>query len=149
MKKSIITLIALIVLAVGIYFVIGLFYVKPPTPILTVEDKKVEGIQGSYCWDGLLYSVCADTSSPPEMIKNQDLKPIVVSSQSNLKIEYKNKPQENAVKVNQWLTNGNTKDVPINDNAIQLPKEKGVFVYDVSARWEKGSSSYAFVVEVK
>jgi hypothetical protein len=149
MKKFLITLIVLIVLAVGVYFVIGLFSVKPPLPTITVEDKKVEVAQGSYCWDGLLNSVCADTSSPPEIIKNQDLKPVVVSPQSKMKIEFKNESQENTLNVNQWLTNDKTENVPINDNVILLPKEKGIYVYDVSASWDKGSSSYAFVIEVR
>ncbi|OIK14116.1 hypothetical protein [Bacillus sp. MUM 13] len=149
MKKTLITIIVLIVLAVGIFFVIGLFSVKPPSPTITVKDKKVEAIQGSYCWRGLLNSICADTSSPPEIIKNQDIKPIVVSPQSKLKIEFKNKPQEDTLNVTQWRTNEKTENVSINDNAILLPKEKGIYVYDVYARWEKGNSSYAFVIEVK
>ncbi|MEK5442195.1 hypothetical protein [Fredinandcohnia sp. FSL W7-1320] len=149
MKKSLITIIVLILLAVGIYFVIGLFSVKPPSPTITVGDKKVGVVQGSYCWDGLINSVCADASSPPEIIKNQDIKPIVVSPQSKLKIGFKNKPQEDTLNVNQWLTNEKTENVSINDNVIPLPKEKGIYVYDVSARWEKGSSSYVFVIEVE
>ncbi|MGD6942898.1 hypothetical protein ACQCT6_12760 [Cytobacillus gottheilii] len=51
--------------------------------------------------------------------------------------------------VNQWLSNEETKDVSINDHVILLPKEKGIYVYDVSASWEKGRSVFAFVIEVK
>lgn len=65
MKKLLITLIVLIVLAFGIFFVVGLFNPKPPSPIITVEEKKIEVAQGSYCWDDLFNSICADMISPP------------------------------------------------------------------------------------
>ncbi|MFD0048839.1 hypothetical protein ACFVHQ_05820 [Actinomycetes bacterium NPDC127524] len=94
-------------------------------------------------------TVCADTSSPPQIIKYHDIKPIVASRQSKLKIEFKNKPKEDTLHVTQWLTNEKTENVSINDNVILLPKEKGIYVYDVSAKWKKGNSSYAFVIEVK
>lgn len=149
MKKSLITIIVLIALAVGVYFVIGLYSVKPPSPTITVEDTKIEVAQGSYCWDGILNSVCADMTSPPEIIKHHELKPVVVLPESELKIEFKSKPQENTINVNKWLTNEKTEDVQIKDNMVILPKDKGIYVYDVSARWEKGDSSYAFVIEVK
>ena len=38
---------------------------------------------------------------------------------------------------------------PLNENVLLVPKEKGVYIYSVSANWEKGSSSYVFVIEVK
>ncbi|MED4947118.1 hypothetical protein P9760_20130, partial [Parageobacillus thermoglucosidasius] len=66
MKKFLITLLVLIALGIGGNFVTGLFSAKPPLPTITVGEKKVEVAQGSYCWNGLLNSVCADTSSPPE-----------------------------------------------------------------------------------
>jgi len=149
MKKSLSILIVLVVLAVGVYYAIGLFNVKPPTPSITVEEKKVESVQGSYCWEALLRGVCADMISPPELIEFQELKPVVVSPQSRLKIEFKKEPKENTLIVNRWLTNGEIENVPISDNVVLLPNEKGIYVYDVSARWDNGSSSYAFVIEVK
>ncbi|KAB2331451.1 hypothetical protein [Bacillus mesophilum] len=148
MKKGLITIILLLVLAIGIYSAISLFSSKPPSPKITVEGKKVDAVQGSYCWDGLLHSVCATTSSPPNVIQDQGIKPIVVSPLSKLKIAFKEQPLEDSLNVNQWLSNEETKDISINDH-ILLPKEKGIYVYDVSASWEKGSSIFAFVIEVK
>lgn len=40
-------------------------------------------------------------------------------------------------------------NVLLNNNVLFMPKEKGVYIYSVSAQWEKGSSSYNFVIEVK
>ncbi|MEK5441054.1 hypothetical protein [Fredinandcohnia sp. FSL W7-1320] len=149
MKKSLITLIVLVLLGVGIYFIIGLFNTNPTEPTITVEGKKVEVAQGSYCWDRLLNSVCADTSSPPELIKNQGLKPVAVSPESEIKIEFKKEPNENTLGVSNWISDNEVDEVSLNDNVLIPPKEKGVYVYDVHARLEKGSSSYAFVIEVQ
>lgn len=149
MKKLLITLLVLVVLAFGVYIVIGEFSAKPPAPTITVGDNKVTAAQGSYCWDGFFNSICADTSSPPEMIKNQKLKPVIVSPGSELKIEFKSEPKENTMEVNIWLSNEEIENVPLSENVILLPKENGVYIYDVSAKWEKGSSSYAFVIEVQ
>lgn len=149
MGKFIISLLVLIGLAFGVYFVIGQLNSKPPTPIITVGEKKVEVVQGSYCWEGLFNNVCADTASPPEMIKHQRLKPTIISPESAIKIEFKTEPNKNSIGVNQWLQNGETENVPLNENIITAPKEEGVYVYDVSARWDKGDSSYAFVIEVR
>ena len=106
-------------------------------------------VQGSYCWDGLLNSICADTSSPPELVKNQRLKPVVVSPESEIKIEFKIEPNENTLGVNNWISDNEVEEVSLCNNVLIAPKEKGVFVYDVHASWEKGSSSYSFIIEVQ
>ena len=60
MKRAVNTLIVLVVLSVGIYFVIGLFNNKSHLkPTITVDEKKLEVARGSYCWKGLIKSICA------------------------------------------------------------------------------------------
>ena len=149
MKKVLITLSVIIVLAIGIYLVVGLFNTKPPSPIITIGEKRIELAQGSYCWDGLINAVCADTSLPPEVIKHRELKPMVVSSESKIKIEFNIEPNKDSIGVHQWLNDERTKSVPLNENILTAPKEEGIYVYDVFARWERGDSSYAFVIEVR
>ncbi len=144
-----ILLIVLVGLVLGIYFVIGQLSSKPPSPILTVGGKKVEVVQGSYCWEGLFKNVCADTASPPELIKHQGLKPTIVLPASEIKIEFKTEPNKNSIRVNQWLQNGETENVPLNENIFTAPKEEGVYVYDLFAKWDKGDSNYAFTIEVR
>ncbi|WP_456276411.1 hypothetical protein [Bacillus sp. AK128] len=149
MKKSII-LIVLVLLGMSIYFVIGLFNTNPPEPTITAEGERVEVVQGSYCWDGLLSSICADTSSPPELVKDQGLKPVVVSPESKIKIEFKKEPNENSLGVSNWTSDNEIDEVSLrSNNVLRAPKEKGIYVYDVHASWEKGSSSFAFVIEVQ
>ena len=146
MKKVFIFVIAVVVLVVGIYFV---FNIKPPKPTITIENNTVEVVQGSYCWGGLINVQCVDKISPPDIIKHQELKPVVVSPGAELKIEFNRKPQENTLGVYIWFSNDEIENAPLNDNVLLVPKEKGVYIYSVSAHWEKGSSSYAFVIEVK
>ena len=149
MKKAVITLIVLVVLGIGIYFIIGLFTNNPPKPTITVDEKKLEVARGSYCWDGLFNSICEDTISPPMLIEFHKIKPVIVSPESELKIEFEQEPNANTLGVNRWFTENKVEGVPLRNNVLMAPKEKGVYIYDVHARWKKGSSSYAIVIEVR
>ncbi|MFC5602781.1 hypothetical protein [Sporosarcina koreensis] len=146
MKKVLISLLAVVVLIAGVYIVSNL---KPPKPNITIEDNTVEVAQGSYCWGGLISGQCVDMISPPELIKHHELKPVAVSPGAELKIEFNRKPLENTLVASIWFSNDEVEDAPLNDNVLVVPQEKGVYIYSVSARWEKGSSGYAFVIEVK
>lgn len=145
MKKALITLVVLVVLGVGIYFFIGLFNNNPPSPTITYNEKKLEVARGSYCWTGS----CADTISPPRLIEHNEIKPVIVLPESELKIEFEKEPNANTLGVNRWLNENDLEDVSLKNNVLIVPKEKGVYIYDVHASWEKGSSSYAFVIEVR
>ncbi|MCY9550067.1 hypothetical protein [Lysinibacillus xylanilyticus] len=146
MKKVLISLLAVVVLVGGINIV---FNLKPPKPTITIEKNTVEVTQGSFCWNGLINVQCVDKISPPDLIKQQDLKPVVVSPGAELKIEFNRKPLENTLGASIWFNKNEMENVPLNDNALLVPKEKGVYIYSVSAHWKKGSSSYNFVIEVK
>ena len=148
MKKVLISflVVVVVVLVFGINFV---FNLKPPKPTITIENNTVEVAQGSYCWRGLINAQCVDMISPPDIIKHHGLKPVVVSPGAELKIEFNRKPQENTLAASIWFNNDEVENVSLNDNVLLVPKEKGIYIYSVSAHWEKGSSSYAFVIEVK
>ncbi|KUO50272.1 MAG: hypothetical protein APF76_11210 [Desulfitibacter sp. BRH_c19] len=146
MKKFLSILSVLVVLIIGVYFI---YTSEPPSPTITVGGKNIASAQGSYCWRGLLNGKCVDMVSPPEIIRESGLKPIIVSPEAQLKIEFRNKPKENSLGVNIWVSDQETEVVPLNGNVLIVPKEKGVYVYDIFAGWEKGSSSYAFVIEVQ
>ncbi|SDN22480.1 hypothetical protein [Bacillus sp. OK048] len=148
MKKFLAIFLALVVLGIGANFMIDQFRATPPSTTITVGDKKVSVAQGSYCWRGFLNAKCVDMISPPEIIKHQGIKPTIVSPEAELKIDFKNKPNR-TIEANIWINNGETEAVPLNDNILIAPKDKGVYVYDIFAKWEKGDSSYVFVIEVK
>lgn len=146
MKKVFISLLAVVLLVGGIYFA---FNSKPPKPVITIENKTVEVAQGSYCWEGLINAQCVDMISPPDLIKHHELKPAVVSPGAELEIKFKREPLENTLNASIWFNNNEVENAPLNENALLVPKEKGVYMYNVSADWEKGSSSYVFVIEVQ
>lgn len=148
MKK----LLAIFLLTVG--FVIGVSILivqsgsKPPLPFITVDGKKITVMQGSYCWRSFFQGECADMISPPEIIDRQGVNPVRVSPESRLKISFKKMPLKNTLTANIWR-NRNTESILLKNNSLTIPKEKGVYIYDLSARWEKGDSSYVFAIEVK
>lgn len=146
MKRIVVPLVIIIVLGVVSYL---LFNNNPPDPIVTVKGDKIEVVQGSYCWRGFINAECVDMISPPDIIKHEELKPFVVSPGEKMLIEFKKEPKKNTLVVNIWINNEETESVSISDNVLLAPKEKGIYVYDVSARWERGSSSYAFVIVVE
>ncbi|MEK4628465.1 hypothetical protein MKZ17_09685 [Solibacillus sp. FSL R7-0682] len=145
MKKVIISLAAVIMLVGGIYYVVTL---KPPKPTITIENNTVEVAQGSYCWNGLITSQCVDMISPPDIIKHQEFKPLIVSPGAELKIKFIQKPLENTLGASIWF-NDEVENVPLNYSILLVPEEKGVYIYSVYAQWKKGRSSYVFVIEVK
>ncbi|MGD2196961.1 hypothetical protein [Lysinibacillus fusiformis] len=146
MKRVLIFLLTVVVLVGGIYFVCNL---KPPKPTITIENNIVEVAQGSYCWGGLFNVQCVDKISPPNIIKHEKLKPVVVSPGAELTIEFNRKPLKNTLSATIWFNKNEMENVQFNDNVLIVPKEKGVYIYSVSAHWKNGSSSYVFVIEVK
>ncbi|WP_274308675.1 hypothetical protein [Solibacillus daqui] len=83
------------------------------------------------------------------MILHKKLKPVVVSPGAKLKIEFNRELQENSLYLSVWMDNDELEGVLLKDNTYLVSKENGIYVYSVSAHWEKGSSSYNFLVEVK
>lgn len=149
MKKGFISLMIFVVVGAAIYLCIGLFSNNPPKPIITAQGKKIESAQGSYCWGGALRYSCVDMISPPELINFEKLKPVAVSPESQVKIEFKKEPIEKSLTVKRWVSNEEAESVSMSGNVLIAPEEKGVYVYDVSASWERGSAGYAFVIEVR
>lgn len=138
-----------LILVIGMYLFSGLFSSKPPTPIVTIDNKVVSTAQASYCWNGFLKSECVDTISPPEIIKHHSLKAIVVSAEAKVKVEFKNEPLEDTLTASIWNQDQQLESAVIHNHLLTAPKEKGVYVYDIFARWEKGDSSNVFVLEVE
>lgn len=135
-----------IVFGIGMYLMIGLDdHHYPPEPIITVDDKNLEVARGSYCW----HSVCVDTMSPPMLIDHHRLEPMIVPPASKLIIKFEEEPIANTVKVNRWLNDHDVEEVALTNDILIAPQESGIYVYDVHARWEKGTASYAFTIEVR
>lgn len=120
----------------------------PPKPIVTVEGTKITLVQGSYCWKRIAGTGCVDKISPPELLENKKITPLPVSPNSEIKIKF-TKPPIDEIKVEYWLNNSESPLVTVEDDAFTAPKEEGIYIYSVSGRWAKGSSSFIFSIRVK
>ena len=119
----------------------GCMFGDPPLPKVTAGKTKIPVTQSSYCWG----NKCVDYVAPQEQLK--DMKPTIVEPAANIKITYSgSKPKTLNVSRS---GDGSFTDVPITDGAIQAPAEPGIYYYLVSAWWKRGSSSGAFVIEVR
>lgn len=146
MKKLFLIFVVLAVGVIGFYLVRG---ATPPKPKVTFEGHKIEVAQGSYCWNGLVGTKCEDMISPPDIIKHHEFKPVIVPPGSKIRIEFSQEPEANTLNVSRWLSSSESENISLSNNKLIVPKEKGVYIYDVFARWKKGDSSYAFAIEVK
>lgn len=150
MKRVAIIICTLIILVTVIGLGKNWIVSEPTLPSITVNGKSVDVFHGSYCWRSLLGGKCVDMASPPDIIKDHGSAPNKIPSEAILTIKYKNKPQSGSMGANNlWISEDQLEEVHMNDNQLIAPKEKGVYVYDVHARWEEGSASFVFSVEVE
>lgn len=149
MKKYIVIVLLTIVVAGCWYWFVVQASTKPPVPVITIGQQQLEVARGSYCWSSFLTSECVDTISPPELLEHEGISPTVVSPASEIQITFKREPKKESVGVNVWLDGGDAESVALTNNTFIAPKEKGIYIYDVFARWDKGDASYAFVIEVQ
>lgn len=119
---------------------------KPPTPTISFDEIEIPTVQASYCWNGFLGYRCVDTTSPPDLVKGE---PVAVSPGTELKIDFKDKPKNNTIDANIWLDNERTEKVTVKNNILTTPTKSGTYVYDISAVWNNGESSYAFFIKVE
>ncbi len=149
MSKFLKIFLTIVVLAISFYLVFRPMNFGPPSPRISVGDIIVPTAQGTYCWDGLFNSRCVDMISPRGIIEHQEIEPTIVPPESHLTIQFKSEPKKDSLGANLWNSEEQAKNVKIIDNVLIAPKEKGIYVYDIYAAWEKGTSSYAFIIEVR
>ncbi|WP_147296337.1 hypothetical protein [Halobacillus trueperi] len=144
----------IIITIIIIGFVIGLFVLKPsrsepPAPTVTTGNTEIATTQGSYCWDGLLSGKCVDKVYGSPMDMADEHKPTVVSPNEEINIIFQKESMPETLEVEKWTGEGNREDIVVKNNSIAAPKEKGLYVYLISADWDEGDGNYAFSVEVK
>jgi len=139
-------IIVLVVIAVIIF---EPFRSEPYTPEVTANGSNIPTTQGSYCWEVILSAQCVDYiyTTPIEMAQKHN--PTVVSPNEKITIDFKKEPNSGTLTVEQWMDENNIKTVELQNNSITVPEAKGIYVYHVLARWEKGDGNYAFSIEVK
>ncbi|PLT33256.1 hypothetical protein [Bacillus sp. V5-8f] len=149
MKKTAwpIGLVGLILL--GMYIGAGMLQTQPPQPTVRADGKTVRAYLGSYCWNSMFNGRCVDTIGPVGIIEHHHANPLAISPGSTITVKYRKKPTKDSVGANLWNQNNERKAVILKRHSFTAPKEKGTYVYDVFASWEKGSASHVFVITVK
>ncbi|WP_182104250.1 hypothetical protein [Niallia taxi] len=145
MKKLISLLIVGILLSMIIFFESR---VSMPAAIFTINGQIVPTVQGSYCWDGVLQSVCSDAPTPEIVWKEKEIEAVYVHPGDRVKLTFTRTPFENSINVANW-SNDQENTAVLDGNYLVLPEKRGVYIYVVSAKWERGSSAFTFIVEVE
>ncbi|SFC93469.1 hypothetical protein SAMN05443252_1095 [Bacillus sp. OV322] len=133
----------------GVYIGVGMLQAEPPQPAVNADGKSIRVYPGSYCWNSMFNARCVDTIGPVGIIQHHQAKPISISPGSTITFGYGKKPNKGSVGANRWNPDNESATVTLKGNSFTAPNEKGTYVYDVFASWEKGSASHVFVVEVK
>ncbi|WP_139993586.1 hypothetical protein [Kurthia sp. Dielmo] len=146
MKK--ITLIVVIMVMIG-----GAVYWNYATgiPSLSVraDNKIVEVTQGTYCWSSLISSECVDKIAPTQMVKEGIITPTVVKPGAVLSYQFSKKPVGDSESILFEDEAGHSIDVKRENQTFKAPIKKGLYMYTISARWDKGDVSYAIAIDVK
>ncbi|WP_422657611.1 hypothetical protein ACK8P5_17865 [Paenibacillus sp. EC2-1] len=121
----------------------------PPTPKLTAGGKSITTHQSTYCWGKL---GCVDYVNPEEMLKDEMKNIVKPNTVITIQIDGK-QPNELYLYID---NKDETDDGLITSNQFETPSEPGIYYYALSASWlsedkkfNEGSSSYAFAIEVK
>ncbi|MEC1180531.1 hypothetical protein P9B03_18880 [Metasolibacillus meyeri] len=138
----------IILFIVVFVFIAMLLNAGPPKPIVLSEGKKIPLMQGSYCWRKISGVECVDKISPPEIINQHKIIPVTISPQSEINITFKKAPIEK-INVEEWVNHSKSKTMSVEDNVFSAPKDNGIYIYIISGKWEKGSSSYILTIKVE
>jgi hypothetical protein len=112
--------------------------------MVTINNEKIEPMQGSFCWSEWGKGLCADTAGPLELA--EEMAPFVAEKGETVNLEFEKKPT--AVSVYQVET-----DEPIRQSAsldsFQLPQQEGTYIFDIVADWRQGDVSYVIKIAIE
>ncbi|ASK64166.1 hypothetical protein CFK37_19435 [Virgibacillus phasianinus] len=119
---------------------------------LSVDGTQIKTTQGRFCGDAFLGTKCVtknDFDSTFAMGMNHD--PVMVLPNSKIKFNFDKTPSDGTLIVKMFKNEGDRKRLDNEDNVIVAPKKEGVYVYYISAEWEKNNmfANYAFSIKVK
>lgn len=122
----------------------------PPEKTATA---KVNGTEypmekGNYQWvrknGNETEAVKTDHASPNQMAVQ--LTPIPVKPDQKVKLKIEDDP---LMKVYLWNETGIEREIKLEDNQINMPADKGKYIYEVLAEWQNGEISFTFVAEIQ
>ncbi|MBM7698791.1 hypothetical protein [Kurthia huakuii] len=144
----------LAILIVVVAMIAGIAYMKysfeKPSVTIKAAQTPVEVTEGTYCWSSLTSSACVDKISPPEIIRAEKIAPTIVKPGATLQYSFNRTPLKDSTALSLWMNEDNEeKNVALNNNTFQAPKESGIYVYNLSANWDRGDVNYVFAIQVE
>lgn len=120
--------------------------IAPPNLTIHIGNETVTPRLGTYSWsndnkDGTATSVESDSSSPPELVKEDQ--PLQVTAEATIKLDFEKEPDRYILR--NWDEDHNV--VSATDKIVL--SNKGMVIYEVLAYWEEGTASYAFSVMIE
>jgi hypothetical protein len=114
---------------------------------ILIDGKEYQMAKGGYRWErkqGLKTQVVTtDHASPYQMAEH--IKAISLTPNEKIKISIEENPEISVYLVN---VNGREKEIKLVEHLITAPSEKGMYIYEVEAKWKNGTVSYVFVIEI-
>lgn len=81
---------------------------------------------------------------PPLLVK--ELKPHTAAPGAKLRVQFDYRPSM----LNAGVWNGDDADwQPVQNAAITLPKQQGLYIYVIHAAWKEGDAIYAFSINIQ
>lgn len=120
--------------------------IKPPNLTVHIGDDTITAEVGTYSWtvdpgDGTHITTIADSAGPHEIVKM--IEPTPIKAGTDVAFEFEEEPLSYTVKI--WDEDGN---VTSESQEIELP-DQGKVIYEVLARWENDTVSYAILLSVE
>ncbi|TRZ38957.1 hypothetical protein CEQ21_26725 [Niallia circulans] len=128
---------------------------KPPPLYVVIDGSEYETKLGSYCWSGNGNGVCSDVLGVQDLLEDEPPISVRPNETIQFKLNYEIKPSE--VRLAQVEQDNKGIEVPITNNKIKAPADKGVYYHAYSCRWKdekdetisSGDAYYAFAIVVE
>jgi hypothetical protein len=121
---------------------------RPPSMSAVIYDKEYKMEAGGFRWEikqgSTTQVIQTDAASPNQIAEH--FEPIVLGENSKVDVVTENNPE---ITVYLWNEDERVKEITLNNHQIQVPADKGQYIYEVIGKWNNGEASYTFVVEIQ
>ncbi|WP_164669807.1 hypothetical protein [Virgibacillus doumboii] len=121
---------------------------NPPSMFAIIDGEEYLMEAGGYQWKvkqgGTTRVTNADAASPNQIA--EDFAPIALEKNSKVEFAAGNNPDLTAYL---WNNTGRVKEIPLQNNQIQVPDKNGRYIYELRGNWPNGEASYTIVVKVE
>lgn len=133
--KKIIFLVLIMVFVAGCNLISASDSFEQPQGKIIVDNKDYTMIIGNFKWKEDDFEARKISSTDINALAN-DFETLDAKEGEKLKIQIAQNPS--SITVNQLNGDDSSESVGIKDNQIILPSEKGYYIYEITAKWNKG-----------